>query len=89
VSSLSSSSAPARQNAQRHLLFDSVAFALFAFFLAETGSANGKVDFATMGAPVAYAVLILSWLVTMLGKNQPTLKRVPIAHPKIFLRSPI
>jgi hypothetical protein len=72
VSSLPSSSVPARQNVQQHLPLNLVAFALFAFFLAETGSANGKVDFATMGAPVACAVLILSWLVTMLGKNQPT-----------------
>ncbi|KAI0685495.1 hypothetical protein BC835DRAFT_1383864 [Cytidiella melzeri] len=48
-------------------LFHVVAFSLFAFYLAETGSETGKVDFATMGAPVAYVVLILSWLVTMLA----------------------
>ncbi|KAI0083982.1 hypothetical protein BDY19DRAFT_601042 [Irpex rosettiformis] len=49
------------------VIITAIAFGVFAFFLAEIGSQTGSVDFATLGAPVAYAVLILSWLVTMLA----------------------
>ncbi|KAI0818859.1 hypothetical protein BC629DRAFT_681678 [Irpex lacteus] len=49
------------------VIITAIAFGLFAFNLAELGSQNGKVDFATLGAPLAYAVLIMSWLVTMLA----------------------
>lgn len=43
------------------------AFALYAYHIAQVGSA--KLDFATLGASAAYVVLILSWLVTMLGTS--------------------
>jgi len=49
------------------VIITALAFGLFAFYLAETGSEMGVVNFATLGAPAAYCVLVLSWLVTMLA----------------------